>query len=217
MEIYIVRHGTTTWNREKRIQGRTDIDLDDRGIRMAEETSRALKDMGLSFDLVYSSPLKRAVETAKILSPGSGVIADERLIELSFGKYEGEKTHLLPYFGREPARYNEEAPSYGAESLAELLDRTSGFMKDKIEPLAGSDLKVMISGHGAMNRCLLMYIRGTSDFSEFWGSGLQSNCGITKVIAGITPNGSVRYEMQGECRTYYDESLRIDPASLLKE
>lgn len=215
MEIYISRHGTTAWNREGKIQGRTDIDLDDRGIRMAEETSRALKDMGLSFDLVFSSPLKRAFETARILSPGSEVVKDERLTELFFGKHEGEKASLMPFFGSDPAKYNELAPSYGAESLAELLNRTSDFMKDKIEPLAGSDLKVLISGHGAMNRGLLMYIRGTRDFSDFWGSGLQPNCGITKVILSLDHDGSVRYERSGNSQTYYDDSLRIDQNKLL--
>ena len=217
MEIYIVRHGTTTWNREKRIQGRNDIDLDPLGIRMADETSRALKSMGLVFDLVFSSPLKRAVETARILSPGSEIITDERLIELDFGKYEGEDSRILPYFGREPARYNKEAPSYGAETLTSLLSRTTDFMKERIDLLAGSDKKVLISVHGAMNRGLLMYICGTEDFADFWGSGLQSNCGITKVTAFIMQDNTVRYERPGECHTYYDDSLRIDPASLLKD
>ena len=63
MQIYLLRHGTTEWNSEHRIQGHTDIPLDSIGLKMAEETGKALHDMGIAFDLVYSSPLSRAIET----------------------------------------------------------------------------------------------------------------------------------------------------------
>ena len=215
MEIYIVRHGTTSWNRERRIQGRTDIPLDETGMNMARQSGLALKNLGISFDKVFSSPLMRAYETARLLSPGSDVKKDERLIELYFGQYEGQDARLLPFFGKEPAVYNEKASSYGAESLKDLLIRTSSFLEEEIEPLAGSDLKVLISGHGAMNRGLLMHILGTSDFSKFWGAGLQANCGITKVTLTKCADGIIRYERPGECQTYYDDNLRIDPEALL--
>ena len=62
MELYIIRHGETKWNSEKRLQGRSDIELNEYGIELARITSEALKDV--KFDRIYSSPLKRYYEAA---------------------------------------------------------------------------------------------------------------------------------------------------------
>ena len=62
MERYIVRHGETLWNKGKRLQGRTDIELNDYGRELARKTGEALMDTEI--DVIYSSPLKRAYETA---------------------------------------------------------------------------------------------------------------------------------------------------------
>ena len=64
--IYIVRHGQTDWNVEGRNQGRTDIELNETGIKQAEEIAKKLE--GKKFDMVFSSPLKRAYKTAQIIS-----------------------------------------------------------------------------------------------------------------------------------------------------
>lgn len=56
MELYIIRHGETKWNSEKRLQGRSDIELNEYGIELARITSEALKDV--KFDRIYSSPLR---------------------------------------------------------------------------------------------------------------------------------------------------------------
>ena len=68
MIIYILRHGTTEWNRDHKIQGSTDILLDDVGREMARQTGLSLRDKGIKFDVVYSSPLKRAYQTALMVS-----------------------------------------------------------------------------------------------------------------------------------------------------
>ena len=62
MELYIVRHGETLWNREKRLQGREDIELSENGRKVARLTGEALMDTRI--DKIFSSPLKRAYETA---------------------------------------------------------------------------------------------------------------------------------------------------------
>ena len=68
MMLYIVRHGETDWNRMKKVQGRTDIALNDYGRHLAEETAEGMKE--ISLDLAYTSPLRRARETAEILVAG---------------------------------------------------------------------------------------------------------------------------------------------------
>ena len=65
MIIYIIRHGETDWNVLRKFQGRTDIPLNENGRQVAAWTKEGLKDV--AFDLVYTSPLRRAKETAQII------------------------------------------------------------------------------------------------------------------------------------------------------
>ena len=85
MELYIIRHGETDWNKEKRLQGRSDTELNEYGIELAEITADALKDV--TFDRIYSSPLKRAYRTAEIirLDRDIEIQTDDRLLEICFG------------------------------------------------------------------------------------------------------------------------------------
>ena len=66
MLLYLVRHGETDWNRSRRIQGRTDIELNDTGREQALATSRLLARR--EWNAVISSPLSRALETASIIA-----------------------------------------------------------------------------------------------------------------------------------------------------
>lgn len=65
MDIYLIRHGETDWNRMKKLQGTTDIPLNAYGIELAEKTAEGLKDV--PFDRIYTSPLIRARKTAEII------------------------------------------------------------------------------------------------------------------------------------------------------
>ena len=64
MKLYLVRHGQTDWNKEKRLQGQEDIPLNDFGRHLAKETGIGLRNV--RFDLCFSSDLKRALETANL-------------------------------------------------------------------------------------------------------------------------------------------------------
>ena len=85
MNIYIVRHGQTDWNVEGRYAGRQDIPLNKNGIEQAKIIKEELKN--IKFDKIYSSPLIRAYETAKIICNGD-IIKDERIIERCNGNLE---------------------------------------------------------------------------------------------------------------------------------
>ena len=89
MKIYLIRHGETSWNTLGRLQGRTDIELNENGIRLAKITGEKLKDV--HFDLAIASPLKRAYETAGLVLGDRNIpiLTDERIEEISFGEWEG--------------------------------------------------------------------------------------------------------------------------------
>ena len=91
--IYVVRHGQTDWNKEKRIAGRVDVELNEIGIAQAKITAEKLKD--IKFDYVFSSPLKRAMQTAQIITKQK-IIQDARLIERSNGDLEGKLHKDVP-------------------------------------------------------------------------------------------------------------------------
>ena len=68
MKLYLVRHGETSWNIERKVQGQTDIPLTETGVRQAEKVREELKDV--AFDICYCSPLMRAKRTAEIVTNG---------------------------------------------------------------------------------------------------------------------------------------------------
>ncbi len=89
MKIILVRHGETRWNKEKRVQGRTDIELNDVGLKQAFKLARALQNEKIG--AVYSSPLKRAHDTARIIGQfhGRTIQLADGLIEMDQGDFEG--------------------------------------------------------------------------------------------------------------------------------
>ena len=221
MEIYLVRHGTTEWNVKHMIQGRSDTELNEAGREMARQTGMKFISDGLAFDFIYSSPLQRAFETASLLSPGSDIITDDRLLELSFGPFEGkivedmlsDQDCAFRYFKSAPHLYNKlvaDMNDPSLETLTRLIERASDFLIDKIEPLASTDKKILISGHGALNKGLMMHIRGEKDLSLFWGDDLQSNCGITRII-----RDTKKYRVCDSNITLYDPSLNARIKKLL--
>ncbi|MDR2098496.1 MAG: histidine phosphatase family protein [Rickettsiales bacterium] len=87
--VYFVRHGETDWNRERRLQGRTDVPLNRTGIRQAEELAKIISN--LKVGAIISSPLKRAAETAEIIAAQLAIPIEynENLVERCFGVAEG--------------------------------------------------------------------------------------------------------------------------------
>lgn len=91
VKFFLIRHGQTLWNEEGRYQGNSDIGLTGLGIRQAKSAAKYLSKVNLSN--IYSSPLKRAADTANIIGESKGlkVIVRENLKEIYFGKWEGMK------------------------------------------------------------------------------------------------------------------------------
>ena len=182
--LYIIRHGKTDWNELHRLQGRTDVPLNDEGRRMAEEAREAYRDV--HFDVCFCSPLSRARETAEILLRGRDVpvLTDDRLAEMGFGSYEGlENSFQIPdcpinVLFRSPEKYD--SPPGGAESLDELFARTGAFLRERAEPLLKEGKDVLIVGHGAMNSSIVCRVRNLPR-SRFWSAGIE-NCKLMQLV-----------------------------------
>lgn len=182
--LYIMRHGRTDWNNEHRLQGCTDIPLNDEGRKMAKDAVEEYKDIYL--DVCYCSPLVRARETAEIFLADRDIplIFDDRLKEMGFGVYEGFANSFdhpdcpvnVLFF--HPEAYT--TPVEGGESLQELFKRTGEFIKEVVEPDLAAGKDVLIVGHGALNSAIICQIK-KRDVSEFWAEGIP-NCKIQKIL-----------------------------------
>lgn len=204
MELYIVRHGETEWNKEKRLQGSTDIPLSDAGRLLARLSGEALADT--RFDRIYSSPLCRAYETACLFrgNQNTDIIVDERLRELCFGEYEGlhisdlqkNADSSFQYFFKQPELYR---PAPSGETLEQLCARTADFLTEVIEPLETTCKRIMIVAHGACNKALMTHIKQHA-LSQFWSGGLQKNCNV--ILVRLEQG---QYEILDETHIFYPE------------
>lgn len=182
--LYIMRHGKTDWNAKHKLQGRTDIPLNEEGREMAE---KARKEYGSThFDICYCSPLSRARETAEIVLKERNIpiVTDERLLEMSFGIYEGiENSFEIPdcpvnELFRNPEKYM--VPVEGAESFQELYARTGAFIREIVEPELKQGKDILIVGHGAMNASIICQIKEVP-IERFWSFGLEQ-CKLMRLV-----------------------------------
>lgn len=207
MELYLVRHGETEWNKERRLQGQADVQLDEFGRKLAVETREGLKEVAL--DVCFTSPLKRARETAEIILRGRGVpiIDDDRIIEMGFAEYEGkccaEDGWELPdsfrRFFDDPAGFQ---PAEGGEDFQMVKDRTGAFLDWLIQSPEYADKKVLITTHGVALAGLMNNLKNKS-LKEYWDTGIQKNCAVTKVEVK-DKKSKIIYEN----RTFYKEEVK---------
>ena len=181
--LYIIRHGKTDWNELHKLQGRTDVPLNDEGRRMAEQAREKYRNVHV--DICFCSPLVRARETAEILLRGRNVpiLTDDRLMEMGFGNYEGiENSFQIPdcpinMLFHHPELYS--SPPGGAESLDDLFARTGAFLRERVDPLLKEGKDVLIVGHGAMNSSIVCLVRQLPR-AQFWSAGIE-NCKLMRL------------------------------------
>lgn len=171
MKLYITRHGETMRNAEYRVLGRTDDPLSEKGRGQARELAENLKDVDI--DLIFTSPLGRAKETAETVAKTKGleVIPDERLLEINFGKFEGVPGGSQEYQSAKREffkRYPE------GESYFDIAYRVYDFLY--MLKREYSDKKVLVVSHGGVCRIIHNYFIGmeNEEFAKF----AFPNCGI---------------------------------------
>ena len=144
----LVRHGQTDWNAQRRLQGSTDIPLNEVGRGQARDAVAALS--GYEWDTVVSSPLSRAAETADVIAAGLGLSVARRLpglIERGYGKAEGLQAGPELDAVRIPGGFE------GAESEESTAARGLGALEDLAEEFRGR--RVLVVAHGTLIRLAL--------------------------------------------------------------
>lgn len=179
--IYLTRHGETEWNIEKRLQGRGDSPLTKDGIQRAKELRDRIKNIDI--DVIYSSPIKRALNTANILRGNKNIdiVTDDSLMEMCFGDYEGKKIDIV----------QEENPSWdinlimqgnveicapNGENLKEVRERISKLMNKIIAENIGKS--ILIVTHGITLKALMYYFKDEDVNSEVMGQATLTKINI---------------------------------------
>lgn len=149
--LYLVRHGETDWNRARRIQGSTDIPLNDLGRRQAAAAAELLSRR--RFDAVVASPLSRALETGTIISRALG-LADPAIVPGVIERHYGEAEGLT--FDEIEARFPDGADVPGRERRSVLLRRVEAAL---LEIAADHDGRsVVVATHGAVIRSIVGHV-----------------------------------------------------------
>ncbi len=155
MILYVVRHGQTEWNLENRCQGISDIPLTQKGIDEAYKLQELVK--SLNIDVVISSPLSRARETAKILIDNKlPVNTDDRLTERDWGMNEGMKIDEIDTIDCWDVILNTNVRNI--ERIQDFMKRISEFLEDI--KVRYPDSNVLVVAHSAVLR-VIHYLLGT--------------------------------------------------------
>ncbi len=175
LRLIIIRHAESEWNTVGRYQGLLDPELTERGREQAELLGRELKKLGL--DVLYTSPLKRTFETAKIVGKHLGIepVPDDRIKEIDHGRWSGllveEVKERFPEEFETWIRNPEKASFEGGESLREVMERVSDFLREVREKHEGK--RVGIVSHTVPIRCMLCSLLGIG-LSHFWIFGCDN-------------------------------------------
>ena len=154
MNLYVVRHGETIWNKEHKVQGITDIPLTDKGREEAKELQLLIK--SLDIDIVISSPLIRARETAKILVDSKLPInTDDRIKERDWGMNEGADLDTVDKWDCWDVILNTKVQNI--ECVQDFMYRVSDFIEDI--KIRYKDKNVLIVTHSAVSR-VIHYLLG---------------------------------------------------------
>lgn len=184
MIIYLIRHGQTVANAEKKFAGVWDVDLDETGIKQVESVAEKMKSIKL--DAIYASPLIRALKTAQAISKHHNLSPQvmEALKEMNFGVWEGKSFEEIK--DSDPHRVNQWFQDFErfqvpeGESLLEMYARTSRAFNEIVKDYdVDSDSKIAIVAHGGVIQALLSYLC-YGDPSGYWRFGVD-NCGVNKV------------------------------------
>ncbi len=166
--LLLIRHGETDWNKEKRMQGHRDIPMNDYGINQIKELALKLADAGVKADVIISSPLERAKQTATIIAEKIGfteaIRYDEDFIERDCGLLEGVVWN---------PELDLDDPKYKMETVEEMCERAG---KALAKYSFSDEHKVMIVSHGAILTAMKTFLsKGKYAYGESIYPIIQGN------------------------------------------
>lgn len=182
-DIYITRHGQTIWNKEGRIQGSKNSPLTEDGILGAELMCERMRD--IKIDYIISSPIERAMKTAKIIKGEKEIpiIECDGFREIDCGIFEGEKFEDLSIKfpeDYEKVRDNPFTNRYpNGENLIEFYERVINSFKVIVEQYKHK--KILIVGHGGTIKCIENYINNKK-IEKGWFESIVQNCSFTHLV-----------------------------------
>ena len=170
--ILLIRHGQSEWNKLNLFTGFKNIELSEQGIEEANKAGQNFKNLNIKFDIVFTSELKRAQETAKIILENldqwdylyekGKIITDINLNERDYGDLTGlNKKETADKFGEEQVHkwrrgYSDQPPN--GESLEDVVRRVKIYFEESINPAIQSadNNNILIAEHGNSLRALLI-------------------------------------------------------------
>ena len=170
--ILLIRHGQSEWNKLNLFTGFKNIELSDQGIEEANKAGKNFKNLDIKFNIVFTSELKRAQETAKIilqnldqwdfLNNEGKIISNINLNERDYGDLTGlNKKETAEKFGVEQVHkwrrgYSDQPPN--GESLEDVVRRVTKYFEEVIKPAIQNDENdnILIAAHGNSLRALLI-------------------------------------------------------------
>ena len=173
--ILLIRHGQSEWNKLNLFTGFKNVELSEQGIEEANKAGQNFKKLNLKFDLVFTSELKRAQDTAKIilenldqlddLSSKSKIIESFNLNERDYGDLTGlDKKETAEKFGDEQVHkwrrgYSDQPPN--GESLEDVVNRVKTYFDSDILPSINNseNNNILIAAHGNSLRALLIVMK----------------------------------------------------------
>ena len=192
--LYVIRHGETEWNTEKRLQGRLDSNLTAKGVKDAQLLEARLKD--IEFEKIISSPSNRTMKTARLVRGERKVFieTDERLMEIDLGEWQGLKEDEIKSrypkeshaYWHEPAIYE----SLGGESFFDVKQRVAEFLEDldKTKPTGN----ILVVTHGVVIKALYLLCRNES-VENLWNPPFIHGTSLTIIHV---ENGELKLHME---------------------
>jgi broad specificity phosphatase PhoE len=181
MRLFLIRHGETAWNKDEVFRGRFDVELNEHGLEQARLTADALRRLELS--AVYSSPLSRAYDTARLIAEphGLSVIIEPALADIDYGIWQGMSHHQVKE--QCPGVYGlwTTAPQKVRFEEGESLDDVKTRALQALKQISGRHpgQNVVAVSHRVVNKVLMCALLGL-DNSHFW-SLRQDTCAINVI------------------------------------
>lgn len=206
MELHLIRHGETDWNRERRVQGQSESQLTELGIQQATELGERLRP--IRFDRVYCSSSRRTRQTAEHAFPAGDidVVYLDELREIFLGPWEGQLYDDLARSEPDSHRHFWQQPHLfrvqGAEDFFKLQQRAIRAI-EKIESshraTSDSVTRIALVSHGALIKSFLCHVEGRS-MDQLWAPPRMHNCAHSIVkfntTGGVATANIVQYADQ---------------------